>query len=609
MFTRFLSRARRGAAPERPTPRPCPLGVEALEARDVPAIVYGLTAAGALVQFDSTNPGAIISAVNISGLQTAGEQVLGIDFRPLTGQLYAVTVPTGTTSGGTLRTYTIDPTTGAATLVGATSAIANAADVATGIDFNPTTDRIRVVQANNENGRIGPTFGGGTDDTDLTFSGATTGPIGSVAYDRNFARSVFSGIPTTLYGIDTAVSELVVIGGINGSAFGGPSGGAVSAVGLLGVTLDASSFVGLDIGRSTANNGLGSALASLTVGGATALYSIDLASGAATLIGNIGDALTQYRDLAISPPVVVPALVVGSGPGAAGDVRILNRTTGAITAGFQPFAGFAGGVRVAAGDVNADGVTDVVASAIAPQGHTKVFDGATGAEIYSFFAYPGFVGTVNVGAGDVNGDGFIDVLTVANGGQGHVKAFSGRTGALLASFFAFPGYGGDVTIAAGDFDNDGNAEIVVGAAANGHVKVFNTNGALYSAPGIGPYSFITFTGFSGGISVAAGDLTGDNRADLVVASGTGSPGHVKVFNGVTGTTLASFFAYTGRFFGGVSVALADANGDNRPDIRVTPGPGVPADVLSFDLFGNPVGTVFPAFAGFFGGATVAAPPT
>ncbi|MEX0645292.1 MAG: VCBS repeat-containing protein, partial [Parvularculaceae bacterium] len=99
-------------------------------------------------------------------------------------------------------------------------------------------------------------------------------------------------------------------------------------------------------------------------------------------------------------------------------------------------------VFVAAGDVNGDGMADIITGAGAGAGpHVKVFDGATGAELRSFMAYaPTFTGGVFVAAGDVNGDGMADIITGADAGAApHVKVFDGKTGAEATSYFPFGG--------------------------------------------------------------------------------------------------------------------------------------------------------------------------
>src|SRR2546423_12850006 len=108
----------------------------------------------------------------------------------------------------------------------------------------------------------------------------------------------------------------------------------------------------------------------------------------------------------------------------------------------------------------------------------KVFADLTGTEIHSFVAYPGFTGGVRVGAGYLNADGVADIITGAGSGSpgGHVKAFDGATTAEVRSFFAFPGFSGGVFVSGGDISGDGISDIITGAGsgeAGGHVKVFD----------------------------------------------------------------------------------------------------------------------------------------
>jgi fibronectin-binding autotransporter adhesin len=145
----------------------------------------------------------------------------------------------------------------------------------------------------------------------------------------------------------------------------------------------------------------------------------------------------------------------------------------------------------ARGDVNGDGVPDIITGASAggaPQ--VKVVDGKTGQTIRQFMSFaPGFTGGVNVAAGDVNGDGAADIVTGAGAGAGpHVKVFDGKTGSVLRAWMAYEaGYQGGVRVAAGDQNGDGAADIVTTAAGTGaggpaHVKVFSgKDGSLLSS--------------------------------------------------------------------------------------------------------------------------------
>jgi len=246
-----------------------------------PATVYALTTANNLLTFSSAAPSIILSTIAISGLQV-GENLLGIDVRPATGQLYGL--------GSTSRVYMIDPTSGVATQVGVSPFAAALIGTNFGVDFNPTVDRIRVVSDADQNLRLNPNNAAlsGTD-TALTYAvgdaneGANPNSVG-LAYTNNFAGAA----AMTLYGIDSNLDILEIQNP--------PNNGTLTTIGPLGA--DSSGAVGFDVARN------GTALATLTVGNVAQLYRINLVTGSASLIGPIGGA-NQIRDIAIAPTTTV----------------------------------------------------------------------------------------------------------------------------------------------------------------------------------------------------------------------------------------------------------------------------------------------------------------
>jgi hypothetical protein len=275
---------------------------------------------------------------------------------------------------------------------------------------------------------------------------------------------------------------------------------------------------------------------------------------------------------------------VGADAGAAPRVVAYDAGSGRRLLDIQAYAsGFLGGVRVATGDVNGDSVGDVITAA-GPGGgpHVRAFDGRTGAELFGFMAYdPAFSGGVFVASADVNGDRIDDIITGADAGGGpHVRVFDGRTRTELAGFFAYSaGFRGGVRVAAADVNGDRIAEIITGAGAGGgpHVRIFDSRTAVEIR---GFFAFDLNT--TGGVFVAAGDLTADGLAEVVTSSGP----RVRTFDGQSLARMGEFFAYdpfgtsTGR------VGIIGNLGDARPVIGVAPGPGNTPDLRRFDLSGR-----------------------
>jgi subtilisin-like proprotein convertase family protein len=262
-------------------------------------------------------------------------------------------------------------------------------------------------------------------------------------------------------------------------------------------------------------------------------------------------------------------LITGAGTSGGPHVRVLSGADGSELAGFFSHdPAFPGGVAVAGGDVNGDGNVDIIAGA-GPGGgpHVIVFDGVTNSVIYSFFAYtPAFTGGVFVGAADVDGDGHADIVTGAGpGGNPHVRVFSGVDGSELASFMAYDlAFSGGVRVAAADVTGDGLADIITGAGPGGgpHVRVID------GATLMPIHDFFAYDpAFLGGVAVAAVDVNGDTLTDIVTGAGPGGGPHVRVFDAVMESVTRELFAYAPDFTGGVFI------GGGQP---LTPGHSRPA---------------------------------
>jgi hypothetical protein len=259
-------------------------------------------------------------------------------------------------------------------------------------------------------------------------------------------------------------------------------------------------------------------------------------------------------------------------------VHVYNSITKSEQFGIQPFEpGYQGTINVAVGDVNGDGVTDLIASAGAGGGpRVVVIDGATREKLADFFAYgAGLRGGVWIATGDVDGDGTAELITGAGPGGGpHVKVWDAATGTERFSFFAYDGgFLGGVHVAAADLDGDGRADIITSPGIGGgpHIRVFN------GLDGAGRGSFLAFDpSFTGGVLLAAGDFDGDGIADLAVAPESQGAPRVQIFAGPSlldgnlPVLVNDFFAGSIDSRAGIVIEAADLDGDTHADLLVSP---------------------------------------
>jgi len=274
---------------------------------------------------------------------------------------------------------------------------------------------------------------------------------------------------------------------------------------------------------------------------------------------------------------------------------------------------FTGGVVTALGDVNHDGVIDLIAGP-GPGGgpNIKVISGVDFSTVlFNFFAFePTFSGGVTLASADIDGDLYADILVGAGPGGGpRIKVFSGKNLTVLRDFFAFePTFSGGVTIATGLINADTQIDILVGAGPGGGPRLKVFDGASL---GVLMDFFVYDAAFRGGINVAAGNLFGNLFKDeIIVGAGAGGGPNVRVYDS-NKNILEDFFAYNPGFSGGVRVAPALFSSNQR-GIITTPGPGNPVSpspsdfltlhgYLGMNLFLN----FFPYSSNFSGGLFVA----
>ncbi|MDZ4845122.1 MAG: DUF4394 domain-containing protein [Chitinophagales bacterium] len=246
-------------------------------------LIYGLQGSK-LISFDAGNPNVILSSASITGI-TSGQKIEGMDFRPLTGQLYALGY---NKSNMQYQVYTLSLTTGTATAVNVPDTLNLGitfppSKTQIGFDFNPTVDRIRVTSTRDFNYRLNPNNGAiAAVDGTLSYAAGDVNQgvnpfVASVAYTNSYAGAT----ATTLYDLDTKYSIL--------ATQNPPNNGTLNTIGSTGIMFredDPRHDIDIFFDPATLTN---KAFISAYTGNSDRLYSVNLTTGTTTFVGKIGN--------------------------------------------------------------------------------------------------------------------------------------------------------------------------------------------------------------------------------------------------------------------------------------------------------------------------------
>lgn len=236
----------------------------------------------------------------------------------------------------------------------------------------------------------------------------------------------------------------------------------------------------------------------------------------------------------------VPEIIVGAGPGLEPSIKIY-RQDGSLISEFLAYdEGYRSGTTVAVCDLEGDGESEIITGTQLGGGpHVRIFN-AEGEALYEggFFAYADdFRGGVNVACGDVDGDGLSEIVTGAGvTGGPHIRVFAPDGSLKYEVFSGSASENTGATVALGDIDGNGDQEIIAGRMGVGDPTVIifnimrNRLAFMGSLPG--------FQDYRNGLQVTSGDVDGDGADEIGLATSRHSAGLINFYE-LTGATTKS----------------------------------------------------------------------
>ena len=356
-------------------------------------------------------------------------------------------------------------------------------------------------------------------------------------------------------------------------------------------------------------------------------------------VNSVGTSDFSAGSAAVVPRPIVFAVATEIGSGSAPTVTLVNTATGnaiAQTPVFEP--AFRGGVRVAMGDLDGDSVPEVVvASGPGRAGEIRVYKQAVSATAITLSELPtyrtvpfgsGYTGGVEIAVGDVDGDGREDIVAAMSRGAGTVNVFRSVNAndpienAPYRSFTPFAAtFGGGASVAVADIGTFTNGSLESATAADGRVEIVVGSGAgmtptvlvydISAQPRVVRTINTIPTTTTGGVSVASGRCNADAIDDIIVSAGRGGRSQSWIYSGRLDQAspallaTAAAFASLARPNAPLFSAALDLDGDGLVDslYQSQGDSGGTAGAVSVSLANGRTGTL----SGLKGPYRIAAP--
>ena len=248
---------------------------------------------------------------------------------------------------------------------------------------------------------------------------------------------------------------------------------------------------------------------------------------------------------------------------------------------------FTGGVQVSVADLGDDGSSEIIVTPNSGRrGDVRIFR-QDGSSISSFLPYgSAYRDGLNVTVADVDGNGPMEIITAKQKGTPNVRVFGYKGGRFTQVFKEFNGnvasYRNGVNLAAGDLNGDGKDEIITAPAGSGA----NTLRVFQLQSGVMKNIASRTNALAGtGLSLATADLANDGSAEIIVSPRSNGTPTLRTY-GLRGTTLAQYrkdsLAYRTLERSGVRLSAVDLNADGKDDVVTSYGAPVQPRLTVFN---------------------------